>query len=83
VTLGAGRLLSLPVDGKMTRIIAHLLLSLPFDIGTRWANQIDAIIRLAAVQSLGIDIARIHDMLIRHEIFLFEPFMNDGRPRVV
>jgi hypothetical protein len=50
MSLWAGGLLSLPVDIKMTRVVAHLLLSLPFDIGTCRTNQIDAIVLLTAMQ---------------------------------
>src|SRR2546423_10304823 len=46
----AGRLLALPVDLKTTFVKAGLLLGLPFHIGARGTNQIDAIIFLAALQ---------------------------------
>ena len=83
VAFGAGGLLGLPIDVKLARREALFLLSLPFDIGTGGANQIDAIILLTAVQQLGIDIARIDDMLLGQQFLLLEPFMNAGRSRIV
>ena len=50
VAFRTGRLLGLPVDGKMPRVKAGLLLGLPFDIGARQTNQVNAIVLLAAVQ---------------------------------
>ena len=50
VAFRTGRLLGLPVDGKMPRVKTGLLLGLPFDIGARGTRQIDAIIFLAAVK---------------------------------
>src|SRR5579859_1185551 len=64
MTFGTGRLLSLPIDVKLTRLEALLLLGLPFDIGARGTDQINAVILLTAVQQLGIDIAGIDDMLL-------------------
>src|SRR5512135_314671 len=50
VAFWARRLRGLPVDDKMPRVKASLLLGLPFDIGARRTNQVNAIILLAAVQ---------------------------------
>jgi hypothetical protein len=69
-------LLSLPIDGKLTRREACLLLGLPFDIGMGGADEINAKVLLTAVQQLRIDIAGIDDMLLGQQVFLLEPFMN-------
>jgi hypothetical protein len=65
VAFGAGRLLRLPIEVKLTRLEAFLLLGLPFDIGARRADQINAVIMQTAVQQPGVDIAGINDMLVR------------------
>ena len=76
VALGTGGLLSLPVDVKLACGKAGLLLGLPFDIGVCGADQAKAIILLASVQQLGIDIAGIDDMLVEQQVLLLEPFMK-------
>src|SRR5205814_5046988 len=81
--LGAGGLLCLPIDIKVARRKAFFRLSLPFDIGTCGTNQIDAIILLTAVQQLGINIARIDDMLLGQQFSLLEPFVDGGGSGIV
>ena len=83
MAFGAGRLLGLPIDVKLTRREALFLLGLPFDIGAGGANQINAIILRAAVQQPGINIAGIDDMLLGQQFFLLEPFMDAGSSRIV
>ena len=83
VALRAGGLLGLPIDVKLARRETHLLLSLPFDIRARGANQIDTIVLLTAVQQLGIDIACIDQMLVGQQFLLLESFMDAGGSCIV
>jgi hypothetical protein len=83
VAFGAGGLLGLPIEVKLARLKAHLLQGLPFDIGARGAYQINTIILLTAVQQLGINIARIDDMLLGQQFLLLKPFMDAGSSRIV
>src|SRR5437016_924457 len=61
--LRASCLFALPLNLKLTRLKSGLVLSLPFVISTRWPNQITAVMLVAAVQQLGIDIACIDHVL--------------------
>ena len=53
VTFRTDSLLGLPIDGKLTRLEARLLLGLPFDIGMGRADQINAIIPAFCCRATG------------------------------
>ena len=83
VTFGTGRVLGLPVDGKLTGLEAHLLLGLPAVISPRGANEINAIILLAPVQELCVNIASIDEMLPRQQVLVLQSCMDARCPRII
>src|SRR5262249_49880945 len=65
VSLGAGRLLLLPIDEKVISIEAFLLTGLPLMIAAGWTHQIDLVVLLALEQQFGIHIPGIDNVLFR------------------
>lgn len=70
LTFWTGGALSLPIHLKVGCIKARLLLGLPFVIGSGRTKQIDPIGVLATVEQLCINLARIHNVLLRQQVLV-------------
>ncbi len=47
------------------------------------AKQINAVVLLAAVKQLSVNIVRIDDVLLRQQVFVLQGLMNDGGPGII
>lgn len=83
VTLRTDGLLSLPIDHELTGIKACLFACLPAVVGSRGANEIDLVVLLTLHEQLGIDISRVHNLLLGQRVFVFEAFMDKRRSRII
>src|SRR5215472_8062989 len=81
LSLGTRDRLGFPINGKMGEIIAGLRL-IPVILESR-TNQIYFIIRPALDKLGGIDIARIHQMLIRQQLLFGQTAMNHGERALI
>ncbi len=67
-SLRTGCLLLCPIDGKVAGIEASVLTGLPAIVFAGWSHQVKLVVALALHQELGVDRARIHNMLGRQEL---------------
>jgi len=77
MSLGAGCLLLLPVDGKALDIEALTRFRLPLDIWSSRPQQIHLVVLPTGYQQFSVKIASIDEMRLREEVFLVECLMHD------
>src|SRR6266487_2865309 len=66
----------LPIHRKARDVVAFCLPCLPMDIPTHRPHQPNLLLELTREEYIGIDIARIHQMIAWREVFLGQRFMN-------
>src|SRR2546422_4746653 len=76
LSLGAGRLLRGPIDGKMRQIEALAGFGLPTTVRHGGTDQLDSSLSAAGKQ-IGIDIACIRNLLLRLERCFDQLLLND------
>ncbi len=71
--------LSWPIELEVCHIKAFACFGLPTVIRQGWTQQSDPILFLTADQQIGIDVARIHDLLFWQQLVLGQVLLNEGR----
>ena len=79
VSLRASRLLAWPIELEVCHIKAFACFGLPTVIRQGWTQQSDPILFLTADQQIGIDVARIHELLFWQQLVLGQVLLNEGR----
>src|SRR5712692_4299617 len=70
--------LSWPIELEVCHIEAFACFGLPTVIRQGWTQQSDPILFLTADQQIGIDVARIHDLLFWQQLVLGQVLLNEG-----
>jgi hypothetical protein len=76
MTQWAVRSLLIPVNCELTDIQTFLIASLPAIVGANRTDEINAVMKLALIQAVRVDITSIHIMLFWQQIFVCKLLMD-------